>query len=169
MIERRIEGSGISYTFLHPNWFMQNFTHGIFLPGIRDVGRIDAPAGDGAVSFVDTRDLAQVAVAALCDGAHANQSYELTGGQAITYGQVADVLAGVLDRAILYQSPTEQQVRSLLSFHSWQADDMDHILGLFEDVRMGKAAAVSPTLGTLLGREPTTFEQFARDHAEAWK
>jgi uncharacterized protein YbjT (DUF2867 family) len=169
LVEKRIEGSGIAYTLLHPNWFMQNFTHGVFLPAIRDVSLLAAPAGYGEVSFVDTRDIAEVVADAFSGTAHAGQTYELTGGRAVSYREAADIVSEAAGRPIVYQDPSPEDVRSLLSGYGWDSEDVDHILGLFDDVRAGQAAAVTPTLGQLLGREPTTFEQFARDHAHIWR
>jgi len=82
---------------------------------------------------------------------------------------VAMILEDVLGRQILYLDTSEKDVRSLLSYYAWDPEVIDHILGLFKYVRAGAAAAVTPTLGALLGRAPTTFAEFARDHAAVWR
>jgi uncharacterized protein YbjT (DUF2867 family) len=169
LVEKHVADSGIGYTILHPNWYMQNFTRGMMHIGISAVGMIAVPAANAAVSFVDARDVAEVTVAALTDPKHAGQTYDLTGGEALTYNQVADILTDVARRPIGYDMPSDQEVHSLLTANMWESEDVDHVLGLFQYVRAGQAAAVNPTLGTLLGRAPTTFEQFARDHMDAWK
>ncbi len=170
LVEKRIAGSGMGYTFLRPNWFMQNFSRGFLFPRIRDIGRIVVPADSAAVSFVDTRDVADVAVAALTEPGHAGQTYALTGGQALTYTQVADILADVTQRRVSYQPASDEEFYSILSQSSqWEADQIDYLTGLFGYVRAGQVAPVEPALATVLGREPTTFEQFARDYAGMWR
>lgn len=53
-VEKMIEGSGIAYTFLRPNAFMQNFVN-FYSHTIKEQGVLSLPAGDGKVSFVDAR------------------------------------------------------------------------------------------------------------------
>lgn len=60
--EKVIEESGIPFTFLRPNFFMQNFLN--FYLG-KNQSSIYLPARDGKVSFVDVRDIASVAVQSL--------------------------------------------------------------------------------------------------------
>ncbi len=168
LVEKRIAGSGMGYTFLHPNWLMQNFSRGFLLPTIRDISAIVVPGGFGTISFVDARDVAAVAVAALTDEAHNGQSYHLTGGQALSYGQVADVLTDILDRNVIYQDATDERFREVVA-DRWEAEQAEYLIRLLRYARAGQSATVEPTLATLLGREPTTFEQFARDHAAVWR
>ncbi|MCC5968739.1 MAG: NmrA family NAD(P)-binding protein [Pararhodobacter sp.] len=73
-MERHIEASGLSWTFLRPNGFMQNFLH--MAEQISAVGDIYMPAGDARISQIDVRDIARVASKALTDseqrGRHMN-------------------------------------------------------------------------------------------------
>ena len=63
--EKVIEESGIPYTFLRPNIFMQNFIN-LYGQMIRDADSFSLAAGDGKVSFVDIRDIASVAATGVC-------------------------------------------------------------------------------------------------------
>ena len=67
--EQFIEHSGIPYTFLRPNMFMQNFA--FIAATIKDQGRIYLPIGDGKVSYIDVEDVAAVAASVLM-----NDTYE---------------------------------------------------------------------------------------------
>ena len=60
IIEQYIEGSGIPYVHLRPNWFMQNFNSGPMLADIRATGGLHLPASDAKLSFIDVRDIAAV-------------------------------------------------------------------------------------------------------------
>ena len=67
-VEKVIESSPVAWTILRPNWFMQNFTEpSFYLEAIRDAGELKVPTGRQPTSFVDTRDIADVATAALLD------------------------------------------------------------------------------------------------------
>lgn len=169
MVEKHIQKSGIDYTILRPNWFMQNFSRGFFRRPISDISKIVAPAGQARVSFVDTRDIAAVAAASLTDSApHAGKTYSLTGGQALSYDQVAGVFEDVTGRRIAYQDASDEDFTEILS-HYWEPEQSEYLLGVLAQMRAGEAATIDPTLESVLGRQPTTFEQFVRDHADIWQ
>src|SRR5438128_11770611 len=87
--EENIEASGLPYTFLRPNGFMQNLVN--YNAGtIRSQNAFYGCQGNGAVSVVDIRDFAAVAVIVLAATGHEGKSYALTGGEALTNEQVAE-------------------------------------------------------------------------------
>ena len=55
--EIMIEESGIPYTFIRPNAFMQNFIN-FYSHTIKTQNSFYLPAGNGKISFVDVRDIA---------------------------------------------------------------------------------------------------------------
>jgi hypothetical protein len=85
---------------LRPTWFLDNFTTGSFASMI-DSGELRLPAGTGRIPFIDTRDIAEVAVAAMtADGP--SGILELTGPEAIDHAQVAAALSTTLGHPISY-------------------------------------------------------------------
>jgi uncharacterized protein YbjT (DUF2867 family) len=72
-----IEESGIPFTFLRPNDFMQNFVN-FYSPTIKSDNALYLPAQDAKVSFVDVRDIAATAVKTLTDDdKHIGKGYTL--------------------------------------------------------------------------------------------
>src|SRR6266704_332495 len=99
--EENIEASGLPYTFLRPNGFMQNLVN--YNAGtIRSQNAFYGCQGNGAVSVVDIRDIAAVAVMVLAATGHEGKSYALTGGEALTNGHVAEKISQVAGRKISY-------------------------------------------------------------------
>jgi len=101
-VEDRLKASGLAWCILRPNSFMQNVVT-YFAPTIRTQGAFYGAMGDAATSFIDVRDVAAVASAALRDPAHDGQTYELNGPEALTYGAVAEMItrhAGVPARYV---------------------------------------------------------------------
>src|SRR5262245_55260901 len=94
-VEKAIESSGLAWTFLRPNGFMQNVVTYLGAT-IRDAGAFHTASGDAKISHVDVRDIAAVAVKALTGTGHERKAYTLTGPEALTY----DDLAGDLTRAL---------------------------------------------------------------------
>jgi uncharacterized protein YbjT (DUF2867 family) len=168
-VERYIEQSGVAYTFLRPSWFMQNFSSGFIAPMILGMGGIFLPAADAKTSFIDARDIAAVGVAALTEAGHAGKAYALTGGQALTYGEAAEILSRAAGKPIRYVALSDEDFRDSLLAQGWKVDQVAMFSNLFRGVRQGWAASVSADLANALGRPPITLEQFAHDHAAVWR
>src|SRR5439155_24685401 len=99
--EKIIEESGIPFTFLRPNFFMQNFLS--YGQKTNDEVLFYLPAGDGKVSFVDVRDIAAVAVQTLTkDTQHRGKAYNITGHESLSYRQAAEILSKELGKKINY-------------------------------------------------------------------
>lgn len=162
-VEAALRSSGIAYTFLRPNLFMQGLLN--FRSTIATQSTFYAAAGDAKVSVVDVRDIADVAVAALTASGHEGKSYDLTGPQALTHAEIAEYLSTAIGRRIAFVDiPPEVMRESLLGigFPVWQAD------GLLEDYahyRRGEATAIASGVRDAIGKNPRSFEEFARDYA----
>ena len=100
-VERAVREGGRSWTVLRPGWFMQVFTDSRFWRAeIAEHGRLSFPSGGQAVSWIDARDIAAVAVAALLEDGHAGQVHELTGPEALTLPQTAELLSRAVGRPV---------------------------------------------------------------------
>ncbi len=93
-VESAIEASGLAWTFLRPNGFMQNFLE----LGIASIRAIHLPAADARISHIDARDIARVAARVLTTSGHEGKAYELSGPHDLSYREVAGVLSRVLAR-----------------------------------------------------------------------
>jgi len=111
--EKIIEESGIPFTFLRPNFFMQNFVK-FYSHFIKTQGAFYVPAGDAKASFVDVRDIAAVAVQALSgsskngESKHIRKAYNITGGEALSYGQVAETLSNEIGKKVNYVNVSDE-------------------------------------------------------------
>ncbi len=165
--EQAIRDSGMDWTFLRPNLFMQGMLQ--FAGMIRDKGMIAAPIGDARVSVVDVRDNAAVAAAALTEDGHAGRTYTLTGPEALTHADMAAKLSAATGRPIAFADASEDDMRhamAALKMPDWQID------GLIEDYahyRRGEAAVIATGIRDATGRAPRAFDDFARDYASAFK
>ncbi|ADB37130.1 SDR family oxidoreductase [Spirosoma linguale] len=169
-IEKLIREAGLPYTFLRPSFFMQNLstTH---RDEIRLRDEIFVPAGHGRTSFIDVRDISAIAALVLTGGPEEfiNQGYELTGSEALTYTEIAQILTDVLGRKITYRNP------SILRFiwQKWQKEKLPLgfiliMTALYTVSKLGKAAGLTSETERLLKRQPIPFRQFARDFRNVW-
>jgi len=166
--EERIEAADIPYTFLRPNGFMQNVT--TYSAGtIKAQNAFYAAQGNGAVSLIDVRDIAAVAVRVLSEDGHEGKAYALTGPEALTNNQVAEKLSRATGRSIRYVDlPPAELKKALLAAGTpeWSADALLDLQRLY---REGNASRVDPAVAQITGRPATTFDQFARDYASAFQ
>ena len=162
-VEAAIKSSGIAYTFLRPNLFMQGLLN--FKPTIVAQNTFYAAIGEAKVSMIDVRDIAAAATAALTETGHEGKIYDLTGPQALSHSEVAHYLSDAIGRKITFVDiPPETMLETLLSVHfpTWQAQ------GLIEDYahyQRDEASVVTSELQNATGKAPRSFETFARDYA----
>jgi uncharacterized protein YbjT (DUF2867 family) len=168
-IEQRIERTGVSWTFLRPNIYMQNFARGFVTRQIRETGRFRLPAGHAPVSFVDGRDVAAVAARILTGEDHFGQAYTLTGPAALDHFEAASLICAAAGRDVAYEPIEEEQMRVALLGAGWPLDQAETFSRLLATIREGHRAAVTDDVERILGRPPLDFAQFAAEYAEAWR
>jgi len=119
--DQRVRESGLAFTFLRPNSFMQNFIN--YFPPRDDA--IYLPWGNGKASFVDTRDIATLAAEALTSERHEGRTYTLTGPAALGIAEVASILSELTGREINYVDVPESAARDGMlqaGVPQWQVD-----------------------------------------------
>ncbi|MFL6256314.1 MAG: SDR family oxidoreductase [Pyrinomonadaceae bacterium] len=165
--ENLLKTSGLKWTMLRPNFFMQNL-----LGQARQIaatGSIYQPVGDARASFVDVRDIAAVAARTLTEEGHDEQTYTLTGPEALSYTEVAAKLSEAAGRSINYVSISPEQFRAGAlgaGLPEWLVTALERLNDIFAS---GQAAEVTGDVQRIGRKEPNTFEQFARDNAAAFK
>ncbi|WP_207420262.1 SDR family oxidoreductase [Desertivirga brevis] len=162
VVENRIKELGMNYTFLRPNLFMQGFT--AFSHYIRKERKFYGSLGNASVSAVDIRDIAEVAAKALTEPDHENKIYNITGPEALTHFQMAEIFSRVLGTEITYVDISPEQMQGALTaagFPEWQVG------GLIEDYAhyaRGEASEVFDTVPEITGHPAASFEQFVNDY-----
>ena len=166
--EDYIQSSGVPYTFLRPNGFMQNMVN-YNAPSIKTQNAFYGTEGDGRVSQIDIRDVAAVAVKALTENGHVGKIYTLTGPEALTNREIARILSGSQGREIRYIDLPPAQLKQALLAGGVPEWNVDALLDLQRLYREGKAATVTRDVEQILGRKPNGFAQFSRDYEHMFK
>jgi uncharacterized protein YbjT (DUF2867 family) len=168
-VEKFIEQSGIPFTFLRPNEFMQNFVN-FHSPSIKGNNAFYVPLEDAKVSLVDVRDIAAVAVKSLIDkDKHKNKTYLITGPEALSYHQVAGILSSTTGRKINYVNISDGEARAAMKEIGMSDWLINTVSELSEYFRKGKASEISPEVEDVTGNKPISFSQFAKDYADAFR
>ncbi len=166
--EDYIQSSGIGYTFLRPNGFMQNFAmyNGA---AIKTQNAFYGCQGNGKVSHIDLRDIGAAAVKTLTEDGHIGKMYTLTGPEAVTNSRVAEILSAAVGREIKYVDLLAEEMKKALvaaGSPEWGANSVVNLNELYRD---GGASEVTGDVERILGRKPIAFEQFARDYAASFQ
>jgi uncharacterized protein YbjT (DUF2867 family) len=167
-VEQWMRQSGLDYTFLRCSFFMQNLntTH---RAEIRDRDEIYVPVGKAKTSFLDVRDIGAVAAVALTQPGHGENTYDLTGCEALDYYQVAELFTQVLGRKITYKNP------SAASFFVRQLQKHSSLMfalvttWLYSSTKSGMAERVTGEVERLVGRRPILMQQYIRDYRPSWQ
>ncbi|WP_221393825.1 SDR family oxidoreductase [Dyadobacter sp. NIV53] len=163
VVENLIKNSGMAYTFLRPNLFMQG------LQGFRDTiikqNQFFGAIGDARISMIDIRDIAAVAGEVLTGSGHEQKIYNLTGPESLTHTEIAEKLSNAVGRKIQFVDISPDTLKNVLlsvGFPEWQAE------GLVEDYahyKLGEASEVQSGVKDATSFEPRSFDWFAMDYA----
>ncbi len=167
-VEQHLRGSGLAWTMLRAGFFAQNVADA-YRQDIVEDDRIVLPAGDGAASWVDVRDVAELAARALVHGELRGEAPSLVGPERLDFHQVAALLSELLGRPIRYQPVS---VPGFL-LHCRRRDEP---LGfamvkamLHFTLRFGNSDAVDPSLERLLARRPGDLRSYLTEHLELFE
>lgn len=165
-IEEHAEQSGLGFTLLRPNFFMQ--TYATMYAGSIRRGVIDFFTGDGLTSFVDTRDLGAAAAAVLTSPGHAGRAYTLTGAEPLGHREIAAIISRAIGRDVRYTARSHDDTREALHNAGVPGPSLERSVARYAEVEAGAFALVTDDLPRLIGRPPISFERFATDYARAW-
>jgi NAD(P)H dehydrogenase (quinone) len=154
--EERIKASGVDYTFLRDNFYLD------FLPLLAgEDGVIRGPAGDGVMAAVARADVARSAVTVLRDPAlHIGRTYDLTGPEDLSLSRAAELLTAGTGRTITFHNETlEEAYASRASYGAprWQVDAW---VSTYTAIAAGELAGPTSAVHELTGREPLGLAQF---------
>ena len=166
-VERAIIESGMAYTFIRPNLFMQGLLG--FSQSVKAEGRFFAAAGDAKISVVDVRDNAAVAAAALTRLGHEGRTYTLTGPAALTHAEMAAGLSEATGHPIAFVDVPPEAMRDALLGMGMPPSQADGLVEDYAHYRRGEAASVASGVQDATGQMPRPFAAFARDYASAFE
>jgi uncharacterized protein YbjT (DUF2867 family) len=171
-VERAIEQLNLPATVLRPSYFMQNDA---MMKGALENGVYPMPLGDLGVSMVDTRDIAEVAVASLLRREQSatplpREVIELVGPQALTGMDAAAIWAGLLGKPVTYGGNDLAAFEKGMAARapSWSAYDIRLMLARFQSDGMLPKPGTIETMTGILGHAPRSYQEFAKETAASW-
>ena len=157
-VATHLDALGLPVTYLAAATYMEDLLTSA--EAIRLTGTITAPAGAGRVGWVAAADVAKAAARVLTSPGHENQTYVLTGPEALGYPDVAARFSAVFARQVDYEDLEPELARDLMfadGLGRWEADGN---LERFEWIRQGGAATVTDTVRKLTGADPQPLDDW---------
>ena len=167
-VERNLERSGIAYSVLRPNSFMQNVAN-YYAPTIRSQGVFYAALEDAPISYIDVRDVGAFAAKLVTGEAGQGRTYELNGPEALTCDEIAARLTRFTGRPVRYANvPPAELKKSMLGvgMPQWQADALLELQRYYVE---GNGGETDNLVRQMLGHDPIRFGQFLKDYAVAFQ
>lgn len=167
VLEHLVMDSGIPWTILRPNFFMENFSTGFIAPMIWNGNGIFLAADAAQTSFISTRDIADVAATAFAQGL-VGKEYNLTGPEALDHTEVARLIGEATGRVVTYHALAEEAMLQGARDNGMPEGAVQYLAVLYSVVRAGYMVATTPDVETVTGRKPTPFSEFVKDSVSCW-
>src|SRR5215204_3181331 len=160
-VEDELISSGLPYTLLRPQSFMQN----TLATGrtVASEGKIYQPFKDGKLGMIDARDIGEVASKVLTEGGHEGKVYTLTGPAAISFYDVAEALSEVLGKEVSYVSVALEKAKEAMlniGIPEWRADALNEYAKAHSE---GYSDFTTNDVEQLTGHPATSYKKFAGD------
>ena len=164
--EQHIASLGVDWTFLRPNYYMQNML--MYAGSIARTNSFALPLGTAKTAMIDSRDVGEVAAVVLTGEGHAGQAYRLTGPAMMDFHEVAARMGTVLERPVSYVAQSPEVFREVLGQFIQSVWQLDAVCELFAEIAAGSLQEQHSTTADLLGRPAVDLETFTRQFAGAF-
>lgn len=161
--EALVKKSDIDFTIIRPSFVFQNFVNQ-FLQSVRD-GIILAPSEKGKTSYVDVRNVGEASGVVLANPtAHTGETYSITGSEALTHSQMANIFSQQLSKKVVHVSPSIEEYKETLA--SFNVPDFlyEFLTVLYGTIAKGQWEEVSKDYTLLTGKSATTFTEFVKEN-----
>jgi uncharacterized protein YbjT (DUF2867 family) len=165
-LERRIEASGLEWTFVRPGAFASNALQ--WARQIRAEGVVRAPYGQAQVAPIHERDIATVAARALVTDDHLGAKPVLSGPESLTTTEQVRTLGEAIGRPIRFEELTPEAAREAMLTGHMTEEIADSLLRTFASA-VGHPAKISSEVERITGSPGRTFAQWAAEHTTDFK
>jgi uncharacterized protein YbjT (DUF2867 family) len=162
-LERQTSESGIAFTIVRPSAYMQGLY--TFQGSIEGENRFYACAGDGKMSLIDTRDIAEAIVKILTEAGHEGQIYHLTGSETFSYGEIAARLSEATNRQIVYIDLPRKALEQAFISYGMPERLATEIVEVLAALALNTFSPISNDFERITGKAPRKLEQFLEEWA----
>jgi uncharacterized protein YbjT (DUF2867 family) len=161
-VEDVLRASDIPHVILRASFFMQN---ALLQRTSIEAGVYAEPIANHSISYVDVRDIADVAVA-VANGDFDDQALTLTGREAIGGERISNLLGQTIGKQIRFVSPDLPSFRSALAekeLPDWHIDALSELYTRIQEGRAAHVRSITTDIESVTGQRPRSFIEFAQD------
>lgn len=158
--EKLLKESGLAYTILRNALYFEVLP--LFMGPVLETNTLYLPAGEGKCAYASRADMAAAGAAVLTGTGHENQSYELSTNEALSFGDIANILSDLSGKKIQYVSPSAEEFGTQLAAAGVPAEAIQMTAGFSVAIEQGEFNFPSTTLEKLLGRKPESAKEFLK-------
>ena len=165
--EEYIKQSGLSWTMIKPNFYMQNLLASAGT--IKDQGKIFLPMGEGKTGMIDTTDVGKVLAKVLSEDGHESMNHEITGPEILSFNEVAEIFSKGLDKQVDYVDVPLAAYKETLGQFLTNQWHLDAVIDLFKGIADGGIEEKTDTYSELMGESPKSLSEFISENSFIFK
>ena len=165
--EEYIKQSGLSWTMIKPNFYMQNLLASAGT--IKDQGKIFLPMGEGKTGMIDTTDVGKVLAKVLSEDGHESMNHEITGPEILSFNEVAEIFSKGLDKQVDYVDVPLAAYKDTLGQFLTNQWHLDAVIDLFKGIADGGIEEKTDTYSELMGESPKSLSEFISENSFIFK
>lgn len=160
--ENHLKSSGLTYTIFKNGYYMDMIPD--MIGNVLETQTIYYPAGNGKVSFVTRRDIAEALAMVLTTNGHENKSYEIANAESYSFQDVADVISKLSGKQIKYISPDVEEFKKTLAGYNIPPMMIDLFAAFAIAFSKDEMNVPDKTLSNLIGRNTVSLEEFLKSY-----
>jgi NAD(P)H dehydrogenase (quinone) len=162
LTERLLHGSGLGCTVLR----FGSFAELVLPPAATAVqnGRLITNNGEGRIVPVSRRDCAEAAAVVLTTDGHIGKTYEITGAEALSTSDLADLFADLSGRSVKVVQLTDTMLTEVLTGIGTPIKMALSLTAFGRAVRRGYFDVIDPTFERLTGHPPISLRDVLIAH-----
>lgn len=154
--EEAILKTGIPYSFLRNNWYLENEISSI--QGVIAGAPWVTSAGSGKVGWALQQDYAEAAATVLAGNGHENTVYELS-GKLLTQEELASAIGTALGKEVSVQQVDDDTYADIMKGAGVPEFILPFLVGIQQGIRNGELEVESNDFEKLLGRPATPINK----------
>ena len=155
--EEYLADSGLTCTVLRNGWYTENYVQTI--EAAKQSGKVVAAAGEGRVASAARADYAAGAVSVLMGQGHEGKVYECSGDYAWDYRELANAIADIIGRPVVYQPVDASTMIEILKGAGLDEGTAGFLATLDENTAAGLLSVCTGELSSLIGRPTTPLKE----------
>jgi len=161
--EKYLKDSGLRYTIIRPNLFMQNFVN-FYGQEIRKKKQLKLPIKNAKCGYVDIRDTARIIKKILTSNGNKNKTYMITGPESLSCLEITGLFSEAMGKKINYVEIKPKEFKKDMIDSGVKESTAEAYTELYKLVTDGLYNEVTDDIYKLTDRQPHTFEEFLDDN-----